>query len=184
MENSHHLDLSTAKAEIFIDGLYLMSPTIKNMATAVCIALGIFSDSTNLIQSLPGLFRSLADIIQSDDNKKPVTQKYVIHFDFGSEILPSDAEPILQQFCNDSRDLDKDQFVLLEGHTDSLGGAKENYELAMGRAKKVARAIILRCNLSEHRIKAMSFASERPVSDNQTEAGRAKNRRVEITVVR
>lgn len=157
-----------------------MSPTIKKMGIAVCMAVGIFSDSTNLIQSMPGLFRALADIIQSDENKKPVIEKYLINFDSGSEILPSEAEPVLQQVCNDSRDMNKEQSLIVEGHTDSLGSAKQNDSLAMRRAKKAARAIVLRCGLSEHRIKTKSFASERPVWDNQTEAGRAKNRRVEI----
>ncbi len=158
-----------------------MPPIIKNTALTVCMGLGIFSDSTNLIQSMPGLFRALADIIHSDENKNPVIEKYVIHFDSGRATLPADAGPILQQVCNDSRGMDK--VVHIEGHADSQGSAKANDSIAMMRTKAVATAIVLQCGFSEHRIKTHSFSSERPVRDNQTEAGRARNRRVEIEII-
>ena len=76
-----------------------------------------------------------------------------------------------------------DQQVLVEGHTDSTGGAAYNLGLSEQRAETVMN-LLVRQGLRRSRLEAMGFGMDRPVADNATAAGRSKNRRVEIVISR
>jgi OOP family OmpA-OmpF porin len=67
----------------------------------------------------------------------------------------------------------------VEGHTDNVGGAAANKTLSENRAKSVMNAIV-GGGVAATRLSAAGFGQENPVADNRTEAGRAKNRRVEL----
>ena len=75
------------------------------------------------------------------------------------------------------RDLDME----VAGHTDSAGKAKANQRLSEIRARAVAAALA-EAGLPAERLKAIGYGPSRPIADNDTEAGRAQNRRIEITV--
>ena len=72
--------------------------------------------------------------------------------------------------------------IEIYGHTDSAGLAKRNKELSGERAKAVADYLIS-LGLDASRIKSFGFGSSKPVSDNETEAGRQLNRRVEFKLI-
>lgn len=72
--------------------------------------------------------------------------------------------------------------VLIEGHTDSVGEETNNQALSERRAEAVRAALIAE-GVSPRRITALGYGESRPVSDNETPAGRAANRRVEIVVL-
>lgn len=69
--------------------------------------------------------------------------------------------------------------VLIEGYTDSRGRDNDNVELSTSRAESV-RAQLVRGGLDPDRARAMGYGESRPVADNSTAEGRAKNRRVEM----
>lgn len=69
--------------------------------------------------------------------------------------------------------------VLIEGHTDSTGSDLLNFSLSQRRADAVKSALIKR-GVSAGRITAKGYGEVRPIADNNTEAGRRQNRRVEI----
>lgn len=71
----------------------------------------------------------------------------------------------------------------IDGHTDSSGRATENNRLSLRRAEAVRRALIDR-NISASRLRAEGFGANRPIADNSTSEGRARNRRIEIKVSR
>ncbi|MEA3412095.1 MAG: OmpA family protein [Pseudomonadota bacterium] len=73
--------------------------------------------------------------------------------------------------------------VDIQGHTDSRGSGIANQQLADERAKVVAQFLIQR-GVAPGRIRAMGYGSSRPIVSNETVEGRAKNRRVEIRVIR
>jgi outer membrane protein OmpA-like peptidoglycan-associated protein len=67
----------------------------------------------------------------------------------------------------------------VEGHTDNAGGAEANKALSLARASSVAKAVVAG-GIDAARLSATGFGQERPVADNRSEEGRAKNRRVEL----
>lgn len=71
--------------------------------------------------------------------------------------------------------------VLIEGHTDSQGSANLNQVLSQKRAEAVRDALV-QDGIDGARLSALGVGEDRPVADNASEAGRAKNRRVEIVV--
>lgn len=73
------------------------------------------------------------------------------------------------------------QQVLIEGHTDSQGSANLNQVLSQKRAEAVRDALI-QDGVDGSRLSALGVGEDRPVADNATEDGRARNRRVEIVV--
>jgi outer membrane protein OmpA-like peptidoglycan-associated protein len=69
--------------------------------------------------------------------------------------------------------------ISIEGHTDNVGTPESNKALSDERAKAVLAAIVLK-GISNSRMTAVGWGQEKPVADNRTEEGRARNRRVEI----
>jgi OmpA-OmpF porin, OOP family len=67
----------------------------------------------------------------------------------------------------------------VEGHTDNVGSAAANKTLSENRAKSVMQALIAQ-GIAADRLDAGGFGQERPLADNRTDEGRAKNRRVEL----
>lgn len=71
--------------------------------------------------------------------------------------------------------------VTIEGHTDSTGSASYNQMLSERRATSVAEVFLLE-DIAYQRIAARGYGEERPTATNATAAGRAQNRRVEISL--
>ena len=69
--------------------------------------------------------------------------------------------------------------ILVEGHTDSTGKPETNMKLSQARADTV-RKYLIDGGIPEGQIRATGAGQDRPVADNKTSAGRAKNRRVEV----
>lgn len=67
----------------------------------------------------------------------------------------------------------------VEGHTDNVGAAAANKGLSERRARSVMTAIVSG-GIEAKRLSAAGFGQERPVADNRSDEGRAKNRRVEL----
>ena len=72
--------------------------------------------------------------------------------------------------------------VEVQGHTDNTGSAEHNLELSRRRAATVAQYLEL-YGISADRLTTQGYGETRPLADNSTEAGRAKNRRVELVKV-
>lgn len=72
--------------------------------------------------------------------------------------------------------------VRIEGHTDSTGGANLNQVLSQQRAEAVQQALVEE-GVEASRLSALGLGEDRPVAANDTEAGRARNRRVDVVVV-
>ena len=67
----------------------------------------------------------------------------------------------------------------VEGHTDSDGSTEANQLLSEQRAQSVVAAIV-NGGIDKSRLSAAGFGEEKPISNNATEEGKAKNRRVEL----
>jgi OmpA-OmpF porin, OOP family len=69
--------------------------------------------------------------------------------------------------------------LALNGYTDNVGDPKRNAELSSARANAVLDALLL-AGIDKTRLSAAGFGDKNPISDNNTDAGKAKNRRVEL----
>ncbi len=72
--------------------------------------------------------------------------------------------------------------IQLEGHTDNIGNAADNLKLSENRAKSVVNYLISK-GVDGKRLAAKGFGATQPIADNETEEGRAQNRRTELKIV-
>lgn len=70
--------------------------------------------------------------------------------------------------------------LLVQGHTDNQGGFDTNMTLSKERAAAVKDALVSRHGIAASRLRAMGLGQTQPAASNDTEAGRAENRRVEL----
>jgi OOP family OmpA-OmpF porin len=104
-----------------------------------------------------------------------------INFDTDKATLRPDAQPIIAE-VNKLLTSDPSLKLSIEGHTDNTGGADHNRELATARARSVLGALV-GLGVDASRLGSKGFGPDKPVADNSTDAGRAKNRRVELVKV-
>ncbi|MEK4276604.1 flagellar motor protein MotB [Paenibacillus sp. FSL R7-0026] len=149
-------------------------------------------------QELQNLFNVITQYIE--DNKlenqifvadKPqglsITLSDRFLFDQGQAALKDGAAPTLSKLASLFRDLNT--VVSIEGHTDNVPvGANstytDNWQLSGERALSVLRFFLDTEKLNPDGFQYAGYADTRPTGDNTTAAGRQKNRRVEITVLR
>jgi len=72
--------------------------------------------------------------------------------------------------------------VRLEGHTDSTGDPAANKQLSLDRANAIS-ALLTQGGVDPERIQTDGWGDEKPIASNDTEEGRARNRRTELIVV-
>ena len=104
---------------------------------------------------------------------------YGIHFDTAkSEVKPESAQAIAEIAKLLKGDAGLKVFVV--GHTDSVGGVDANLKLSQDRADAVIRALVQGHGIAAARLRAFGAGPFAPVASNDSEDGRAKNRRVEL----
>ena len=72
--------------------------------------------------------------------------------------------------------------LIIEGHTDSYGGDASNQRLSQARAESVQQYMINAMRIPSYRLIATGFGETNPVANNETESGRARNRRIDIII--
>jgi len=101
-----------------------------------------------------------------------------INFDTGKSIVRDESKPIIEQIVQMMKQ-NPDLKIGVEGHTDNVGSPASNKTLSEARAKAVVSAIVGQ-GISADRLSPAGYGQDKPVADNNTEEGRAKNRRVEL----
>jgi outer membrane protein OmpA-like peptidoglycan-associated protein len=101
-----------------------------------------------------------------------------VNFDTGKSVLKPDDLATMQQVAMMMK-ASPALKLRVEGHTDNVGDAASNKALSEARANSVMDAIV-QAGVPAERLGAAGFGQERPVADNRSEEGRAKNRRVEL----
>lgn len=114
------------------------------------------------------------------EEKIVITQK--IHFEFDKWVIRPISYPILDDVVEVLRNNPQIKKVRVEGHTDWIGSDEYNMRLSGRRANSV-RDYLTQKGIEADRLVAEGFGETRPIADNNTTLGRAKNRRTEFTVV-
>jgi OOP family OmpA-OmpF porin len=114
---------------------------------------------------------------------KPVERTIILDnvlFDFDKTAVKPDGAKILDRLIVFLKE-NSDKRVDLEGHTDSVGTDQYNQTLSEKRAASVKEYLTSR-GVAAGRVTTKGFGESKPIADNKTADGRAKNRRVEIKV--
>jgi len=101
-----------------------------------------------------------------------------INFDTGKSTIKPESKGIINQIVEMLKANPKLN-ISVEGHTDNVGNPKSNKTLSDDRAKAVVSAIVAQ-GIDAKRLSALGHGQDKPIADNKTEEGRAKNRRVEL----
>jgi len=101
-----------------------------------------------------------------------------INFETGKADIKPESQVIVDQIAEMLK-ANASLNVSIEGHTDNVGTAASNKTLSENRAKSVMNAIVGK-GIGKARLSSRGWGQEKPLADNRTEDGRAKNRRVEI----
>ncbi|HEV2206570.1 MAG TPA: OmpA family protein, partial [Candidatus Acidoferrales bacterium] len=107
---------------------------------------------------------------------------YGIHFDTGSSKLRPDSLPALEAVLGLINGRAGSNWIIA-GHTDNQGSDALNIPLSQARATSVVSWLAAH-GVAQSRLDAQGFGSTRPVADNGTSAGRALNRRVEVSLAK
>lgn len=113
----------------------------------------------------------------------PTKEKIVlrgVHFDFNKANIRADAKPILDQAAAALKEQSSVD-VTVEGHTDNIGSDAYNQKLSVRRAEAV-RDYLAGQGVATSRMTVVGKGESAPVASNDTEDGRAQNRRVELLV--
>jgi outer membrane protein OmpA-like peptidoglycan-associated protein len=109
-----------------------------------------------------------------------ISQTGAVYFKTGSAELDRESEPLLNSGADIANRCPSVRFEV-EGHTDSIGGRRFNQRLSEQRAKSVVDYLMAK-GVGAARIQSAGYGETRPVAPNNTEANRAKNRRIEFKV--
>lgn len=156
----------------------------------------VTDESYGQLQSLETLAVKVAELLESEgfaeeveltleDRGLVMRFKDVVLFDIGSDALKEEPKELLKKL---SVILEKVPLpIRIEGHTDNVPinnvRFPSNWELSVGRAVKVVRFLIEEGALDSDRLSALGYGEYRPLETNDTLAGRARNRRVDIVVL-
>lgn len=168
------------------------SPSLEQPLTDRELA---FREQEQELATLMGRIESYIEDNQLEDQIKvtdlpkgiSITLSDQFLFDTGRANLKSGSEETLVRLASLFKELDT--IISIEGHTDnqpirSASEFEDNWELSGARALSVLRFFLEKEQLDPEDFQYAGYADTRPAADNATSAGRQKNRRVEITVLR
>jgi OOP family OmpA-OmpF porin len=124
---------------------------------------------------------SLASVVSNLDNYKQVADASVT-FGFNKDALTRTDKEQLDQFAAQLAN-SKSYILEVTGGTDNVGSAAYNYDLSQRRAQAVVQYVASKYNIPAHKFYLIGIGKDQEVAPNNTAAGRAKNRRVQIQLL-
>lgn len=104
-----------------------------------------------------------------------------IQFETGSAEINAKSDKALEKLANIAKECPGK--FMIEGHTDNQGEAQANKQLSLSRANAVSSALQEK-GVERARLRAKGFGQEKPIASNDNDAGRKKNRRIEVHIIR
>lgn len=145
-------------------------------------ALGGYIWSNQMAQKKAAMEQATAGtgvaVTQTSDNQLKLNIPSDISFDTGRSDIKPNLRPILDQFAQGLSSQPNTEIRII-GHTDSTGSDSINDPLSVNRAAS-ARDYLVTRGVDGRRIQIDGRGSHAPIADNNTERGRAQNRRIEI----
>ncbi len=116
------------------------------------------------------------------DRENIIIRLYGLTFNVGQAVIEPRFFSLLTKVQNSLKKFPNSSIVI-EGHTDSRGSAENNRRLSEERANAVKQYLIANMGLSQEVIQAVGYGKSRPIESNETKAGRAKNRRIDVVII-
>jgi OmpA-OmpF porin, OOP family len=140
---------------------------------------GMYTVNTIEKQSMTQEVRATALVLGNDIKSTGHATVYGIYFDTGKTTIKPESDAALAEIA---KMLKSDAALKLDvvGHTDNVGSMDSNMKLSIARGEAVVQALVGRYGIAADRLKGYGVASLAPVASNDAEAGRGKNRRVEL----
>lgn len=132
----------------------------------------ILGQKGEMVQSV----ESVADMLTALNKDGRVALQ--VNFDTAKATIKPDSQTIISRVV-ELLQSNPELKLSVEGHTDNVGKPETNRILSESRARAVVAALVSR-GIAPSRLTSAGFGPDRPVADNSTEEGRAKNRRVEL----
>lgn len=110
---------------------------------------------------------------------KGTVNLYGIYFDTDKTDIKPESAKTLDEMASLLK-IDRSLKLEIAGHTDSTGDKEHNVKLSQGRAAAVVDALVKKYGIDAARLRAKGYGDTKPIAPNNTDDGRAKNRRVEL----
>lgn len=119
--------------------------------------------------------------VEITDDKIEIREK--IQFEHNRARIRSVSHDLLAEIAQVINENPRIKKIRIEGHASAEGRREHNLELSKRRAEAVRDHLVRHGNVAAERLEAEGYGPDRPIADNETEAGREANRRVEFTIV-
>ena len=106
-----------------------------------------------------------------------------VKFGFDTSDLSPEAQSAVDEFASQLKNENKNVYIEIQGHTDSVGSETYNEELGLLRAEAVRRYLNKKHGFPLHRINVISYGESAAIADNTSRDGRSQNRRVALVVL-
>jgi outer membrane protein OmpA-like peptidoglycan-associated protein len=114
--------------------------------------------------------------------REKIELKETVFFDTGKNTIQQRSASLLDQISQVLKAHPEVKKLRIEGHTDSAGAEQTNLDLSKRRARAVLEALMAR-GVEEARLESEGYGESRPIADNKSKDGKAKNRRVDLAIV-
>jgi OmpA-OmpF porin, OOP family len=104
-----------------------------------------------------------------------------VQFDFGKATIKPESDSLLGAVADVLKEHPEITKIEVQGHTDNVGGVGINKKLSQSRADSV-KAWLVAHGVEATRLTSIGYGLSKPIADNKTDEGRAKNRRVQFTI--
>ncbi|MFC3457501.1 OmpA family protein [Massilia haematophila] len=155
---------------------------VRTPEANVWLVLMFGDGKTRLLAVREKAMNQSVSLVTADTMRKELADKgkvaLYINFDTDKADIRDDARPAVEEIATLLKN-DSGLKLAIEGHTDDSGNAARNQVLSRQRAEAVVQYLV-KGGIDAGRLRAAGHGAARPLADNKDEAGRAKNRRVEL----
>ena len=117
----------------------------------------------------------------ANDVAGPANVARIIYFDYDSNAIKPQFQSLIESHARFLR-ANGNRHVVVEGHTDANGSDSTNLILSQDRADAVRQYLVSNFAMDPEKITSVGYGESRPVATNETAAGRARNRRIDLVI--
>ena len=155
-------------------------PVLAFPTTAADIANNLVKPKEALTKGAKGA-RGLGGIVDDESviEKLPKVGALIL-FDYNSDRIKDESKSLLREYGKALQGPLKDAVLIVAGHTDGIGSDRYNLDLSNRRAEAIKKFIVAEFQIADRRLIVKPYGKSKPIAPNETEEGRAQNRRVEF----